>query len=325
MNPRILCNVCSGTPIQVEMLLAQGFMTQLTEIVEQYKPSMNMEILNTIVHASANLCAAPGASYDIFVDSKLFKLLLQLYQSATWPASTDQCFSWLISNILYSGKDIPMEEQSHLTSILCLNFLKYQLGAYPEMEQEILWGISVYVNQHDNKEQRVNNLVTSKTLTKIVLYLKRATMENTAKEIIMPLLNILGNCSSCSNEIIDTIMDLDFAQVLYDYEALITFSKSKFLALAKNALWVISNIMASSYRCISMMALDDLFDWLSQSLRFSSPDIKGETCHVIKNFVTAANSDMVEEVLKKHLKVREVYQDPRRSCLQSRQPRRAWT
>lgn len=83
--------------------------------------------------------------------------------------------------------------------------------------------------------------------------------------------------------------------------------------IAKDALWVISNIMGSSGKTVSMMATQELFDWLEQSLIIGTYDTKIEVCAVLKNYFIVANSSHIEMMLKVHTGVMLVHQDHAKS------------
>lgn len=51
------------------------------------------------------------------------------------------------------------------------------------------------------------------------------------------------------------------------------------------------------------MSTNELFDLLRQTLLIAPDELKMEALHVLHNFVMSAQCDLVEDVLRRHLKV----------------------
>lgn len=203
--------------MKLEMLINFKYLDLLSEVVDQFKVSMNQDILGTILHAMANLCSTNCSAKKVFLNHRLFQQLVDLYQVTLWPPEIDVTYAWLFSNILIpeenKGPMLDFERENTLASILCRIFLKYQYGKFPEIDLEALWGIAYYMNIRINPEERISNILSTKCIPIIVLALKKHAVEGGDHTLIAAIVRIVGICTTYSNEVVDMIMEYDLANV----------------------------------------------------------------------------------------------------------------
>lgn len=187
--------------------------------MDQFKISMNQDILSTILHAMANLCSANTGPKKTFVNHRLFTLLVDAFQVSQWPPEVDAIFAWLFSNILvpeeHIGSVLDFDRENAIAAILCRIILKYQYGSFPEIDIECLWGISSYLSIKYNQEERITNILGTKFAALVVLVLKKHAVEGGEAIRISPILRIVGTFTTLNNEVIDHLMDYDMANVLF--------------------------------------------------------------------------------------------------------------
>lgn len=190
-----------------------GLLDKLVAIFEQFRASMNTDVLNTVLHLSSNLCANAGPAKEAFLKSKIFMMICDLFGIMSWSPEIDTSYAWLFSNILTHKHSLTFEEESMLASVLCKLFLKYEYGAFPELDMECLWGMLSYCNSNDNRDARTINFINSKCLKRVILALKKHAVEGGNQVIIAPIIKLIGIAAAYSNELVDMIMDLDVANV----------------------------------------------------------------------------------------------------------------
>ena len=213
---RILCNVCTGEAPQIARLLAEPFLPLLTDLLEAKRTSLPPQVLITVIHAMANLCANNGPGQEALLISPLLPLVVDIYRAPGakgWSIEVDIVAIWLFSNLLGSEATPAFEPATALVALVCSAFLRHSAEDCAELQLEALWAILNYVRQGDHKTERVGNIAWSPTFPLVIKLANRAAIEGAEILHLKPMIAIIGNCFSSTNEIIERHLTLELAEV----------------------------------------------------------------------------------------------------------------
>lgn len=194
------------------MIIAKKFLDLLSGILSHFGNAIPSNTYGTILHGLSNIIGGKLKFRDIVLKHPCCLKCIEIYQAGKFSLEIDNSITWFCSNMC-GGPPFPsFEEASALTSICCQNLIKYEVGVHEDLELEAVWCISLYVESNDKKDLRIENMVTSNTVKRMLQLTIRAS-HGADYVLIKPLIRFFGNMFVGSNEIIESILNLELVQV----------------------------------------------------------------------------------------------------------------
>lgn len=313
----IITNVASGNSRQTDAVVRLGVVKSLIDVLDEE----NIDLIDQSVWALGNIGGDSEVYRDLIIDyNGGFKIIVLFCRFTGVEFKIEESFValnqnylsikennkikmlrnciWLLSNLL-RGRE-PQPNYRHMK--ICFEFFGCVVFCNDEeIVKDSLWALGYAV---DCSVEIGNLLLKSQILGLIFKLLeclvKRLNnmesdpvLEKTAKFCVMPILRIIGNIITGTDEQTNILTTYNNNALLpYLYEIYYKYDELYKLArIRKEICWILSNIAAGPKEHGDLLINYKMHILLVDSLQNTEVHVKNESCHAILNLLQHAKSD----------------------------------
>lgn len=294
----ITCNLTMGTKEQIDQLLSCSFLNLITEVMVQLDRapgSATRDVYSNVLWTLANLTGQDLSYRDLVLGhTPLIESLIKYFDHGG-PLQLKEAgaFCWLTSNLV-RGPPYPSVTVSSRFLERAIN----QLKRFPE-DPDILLNTLHSINDYLSPNlSRAENQIQARDILRsnVMKYVVPQLRSNTDLLVLMAV-RILGHLSVNEDEVIESLIELDWGNDV------IRLCLSGNVKIAKDSLWLVSNMLNGSTNKMSILDLERLLEVLTETISMSSDDLKLEALHCVKNLVVGANHNILKRIFNFKLDV----------------------
>lgn len=267
----IVTNVASGTSEQAKQLVDQRALPALTALLA----SPNDELAEQACWALSNIAGDCAELRDAVLAAAVLDPLLGLLMRSTRDSVVRTC-AWTLSNLCRSKPEPPLAEMRR-----CLPVLAGLLDAADaDVVADAAWALSFICDESTKENLRIQAVLDCGVLPRVVQLLGD---ERTHKMVRMPLLRVVGNVVTGSDEQTQLVLNHGTLPAL---AKLLAVPGSR---LRKEAVWTCSNIAAGTREQMQALIESGVVKGLVQGFAGESFEVKKEICWVLSNVLASGD------------------------------------
>ncbi|RNA30301.1 importin subunit alpha-like [Brachionus plicatilis] len=268
-----LTNIASGNSMQTLTIIKAGGVPKFIDLLN----STSEEVQEQSVWALGNIAGDGAHTRDLVLNHGILQPILKFLNDKTKPLSFIKNTAWCLSNLFRFKPMVEFEKIKDAMPVLDRYLVECSDS---EVLTDILWGLSY---------------LSDGSTAQIQLFLDNITIKNVTDKIghqsltvVTPVLRIIGNIASGSDEQTQIILDLD---VLKDFQKCLGITKSK--SHLKEICWTISNITAGTSEQIQQVIDSGIMPRIIELIRIGEYKIKKEALWVISNAFSGGTKDQM--------------------------------